>query len=407
MWRIFLWFGPVILVAIGAAIGLSGTPKSPSPPAELAFLTHYWQRPIPPQGPPPPTFTPLEASLAPQDCGVCHPVQYQDWQSSLHSQSMGPGVMGQLVELLESNAEEALFCQTCHAPLTEQLPKLQTSGSGSPTAENPHYQAALREQGLVCAACHVRQHQRFGPPKQPDAPPSPPVIPHGGVTRTAAFDRSEFCMGCHQFEADGFALNGRLLENTYQEWQASRYAKAGVQCQGCHMPGRRHLWRGIHDPEMVKGGVTITLTVAKPSYRPGETLKATLQITNSGVGHSFPTYVTPQVVIRFELLDNDGKPLQATQKEAVIGREVPLDLSRELFDTRIPPGETFAINYAHKVPRAGLRLRATVTVYPDHFYTRFFQANLANGQASKGRAQLQQALKRTQASPFVLFEQEV
>ena len=98
---------------------------------------------------------------------------------------------------------------------------------------------------------------------------------------------------------------------------------------------------------MVKAGVTITLTVAKPSYRPGETLKATLRLTNSGVGHYFPTYVTPQVAIRFELLDKDGKPLKATQKEAVIGREVPLDLSRELFDTRIPPGETFAINYAH------------------------------------------------------------
>jgi hypothetical protein len=315
--------------------------------------------------------------------------------------------MGQLVDLLDTTPGEALFCQTCHAPLTEQLPRLQPDGSQATVTANPHYQPALREQGLVCAACHVRQHQRFGPPKRPDAAPGPAVIPHGGVTRTAAFDRSEFCMGCHQFEEDGFALNGKPLENTYQEWQASRFATQGVQCQGCHMPDRRHLWRGIHDPDMVKSGVTVALTTARPSYRPGEVLEATLQITNSGVGHYFPTYVTPQVVIRFVLVDKKGQPLQETQKEAVIGREVPLDLSRELFDTRIPPGETVAINYAQKVPRAGLTLRATVTVYPDHFYTRFFQAILANGQASKGRAQLRQALERTQASPFVLFKQEL
>jgi hypothetical protein len=265
----------------------------------------------------------------------------------------------------------------------------------------------LREQGLVCAVCHVRQHARFGPPKRPEAPPSPPVLPHGGVTRTAAFERSEFCMGCHQFEEDGFALSGKLLENTHEEWKASRFAKEGVQCQNCHMPDRRHQWRGIHDPEMVKSGVTVELSAKKPSYRPGEMLQAALRITNSGVGHHFPTYVTPRVVVRFELLDKDGQPAPDTQKEAVIGRDVPLDLSRELSDTRIPAGETFTINYSQKVPRAGLTLRATVTVEPDYFYSKFFRAVLDGGQIAKGRAQIQQALKRTQESPFIIFKQEV
>jgi hypothetical protein len=54
-----------------------------------------------------------------------------------------------------------------------------------------------------------------------------------------------------------------------------------------------------------------------------------------------------------------------TQKEAVIGRDVPLDLSRELSDTCIPPGQTFTINYRQRVPRARLTLRAMVTVEPD------------------------------------------
>jgi hypothetical protein len=410
MRRLIIWLMLGVILVISATLGLSASRKPQSPAASAenkAFLDQYWRRPIPPQGAPPAAFTPIEASLTPQNCGACHPVQYQDWQTSLHAQSMGPGVVGQLVDMLDNNPEEALFCQTCHAPLTEQLPKVQPTGSGGGIVDNPHYQTALREQGLVCAACHVRQHERFGPPKQPDAPPSPPVVPHGGVTRTAAFERSEFCMACHQFEEDGFALNGKLLENTYQEWQASRYAKEGVQCQNCHMPDRRHLWRGIHDPEMVKSGVTIDLTTKKSIYRPGETLQGALRITNSGVGHYFPTYLTPRVVVRFELLGKDGQPVPDTQKEAVVGREVPLDLSDELFDTRIPPGETVTINYTQKIPRAELTLRATVTVEPDYFYSRFFQAILDGGQVAKGRHQIQEALKRTLESPFVIFEEQL
>ena len=410
MRRAIVWLMLGTLLVISVAIGLSASRQAQSPAAsaeDKVFLEQYWRRPVPPQGPPPAAFTPIEASLAPQDCGVCHPAQYQDWQTSLHAQAMGPGVMGQLVDMLENNPEEALFCQTCHAPLTEQLPKVQPTGSGGGIVGNPHYQTALREQGLVCAVCHVRQHERFGPPKRPDAPPSPPVVPHGGVTRTAAFERSEFCMGCHQFEEDGFALNGKLLENTYQEWQASRYAKEGLQCQNCHMPDRRHLWRGIHDPEMVKSGVTIDLTTKKSTYRPGETLQGALRITNSGVGHYFPTYLTPRVVVRFELLGKDGQPVPDTQKEAVVGREVPLDLSRELIDTRIPPGETVTINYTQKVPGPGFTLRATVTVEPDYFYSKFFRAVLDGGQGSKGRHQIQEALKRTLESSFVIFTQEV
>jgi hypothetical protein len=55
------------------------------------------------------------------------------------------------------------------------------------------------------------------------------------------------------------------------------------------MPDRRHLWRGIHDPEMVKPGVTVELSTKQTSYRPGQMLQAVLRITNSGVGHHVPT----------------------------------------------------------------------------------------------------------------------
>src|SRR5262249_46184845 len=46
------------------------------------FIARHWRTPLPPQGPPPPRFTPLEASLAPEACGTCHPAQLADWRTS-------------------------------------------------------------------------------------------------------------------------------------------------------------------------------------------------------------------------------------------------------------------------------------------------------------------------------------
>jgi hypothetical protein len=226
------------------------------------------------------------------------------------------------------------------------------------------------------------------------------------VTRTPAFTRSEFCSNCHQFSADGLALNGKLLENTYAEWKASPAARAGLQCQDCHMPDRRHLWRGIHDPEMVREGVEITLTTDQERYRPGDQVGAVLTITASRVGHAFPTYVTPRVVARAELLDADGQPIGATREERSIGRDVPPDLSREIADSRIPPGGRFSFAYRQPLERSGLRLRLTVTVFPDHFYVGFFEALLRTG-AGAGTAELRRALAAARRSAFSIFDREV
>jgi hypothetical protein len=224
--------------------------------------------------------------------------------------------------------------------------------------------------------------------------------------RSSAFLRSEFCASCHQFAPDGFALNGTLLENTLEEWRASPAARRGQQCQDCHMPDRRHLWRGIHDPAMVKSGVEITLTTARRRYRPGDELRATLTIASVAVGHAFPTYVTPRVLVRAELVDAEGQPVAGSAEERAIGREVPLDLSREIADTRIPAGGRFTLAYARRLDRSGLRLRVGVTVFPDHFYTGFFESLLASG-AGAGTEQVREALQASRRSVYTIFEREV
>lgn len=171
------------------------------------------------------------------------------------------------------------------------------------------------------------------------------------------------------------------------------------------MPDRRHLWRGIHDPEMVKSGVEIALTTDRARYEPDDKLHASLTITNANVGHYFPTYVTPRILVRAELTAG-GEVVPESREERAIGREVPLDLSREISDTRIPPGGQFSLEYRRRLDRPGLSLRVTVTVLPDHFYTAFFESLLAAG-AGTGSAQIREALEASRRSSFVIFDREV
>ena len=394
------------------ALTLPAAAADPVPPpggpsaAERDFIARHWRGAIPPQGPAPARFSPIERSLQPEACGACHPVQFSDWQASLHSKSMGPGIAGQLVEMARREPPSARSCAKCHAPVAEQRPELYEAGRLVP---NRDFDPALRARGIICASCHLRGHEHFGPPRRDGSTANRAPrdrLPHGGVTRTGAFLRAEFCASCHQFGADGLALNGKPLENTYAEWRTSPAARRGLQCQNCHMPDRRHLWRGIHDAEMVRSGLVITLRTDKARYHVDDRVQATLVIATPGVGHAFPTYVTPQVRVRAELVDVNDQSVAGSVEERVIARQVPLDLSREIADTRIPPGGRFTLDYARHLGGSGLRLRVTVKVLPDEFYTRFFEALLSAG-AGAGEESIRQALEATRRSPYTLYVQEL
>jgi hypothetical protein len=408
--RIWWWLtlGGLVLALSpgGRAASSSGAGPGSISPAEEQFLERHWRMPIAPQGIAPASFAPLERSLAPRDCGACHAVQFEDWRGSIHARSMGPGIAGQLVEMARRDPAGARACLVCHAPLAEQSPLTRTAAG---LTANPAFDPALQREGVVCATCHVRGHQRFGPPPRPDAqgrrvPRA--QLPHNGATYTGAYERAEFCAACHQFGPSGPSLNGKPLENTYEEWRGSPAARRGLTCQSCHMPDRRHRWRGVHDPEMVKSGVRVTLGLDRPRYRPGQRLRATVTVASVNVGHYFPTYVTPQVVVRAVLVGTDGQPIPSTVQEGIIGRQVPLDLSREIADTRIPPGGRFVLRYERELDEPGLGLRVTVTVYPDHFYTGFFAALLETGPGG-GEADIREALDATRRSPFEIFARDV
>jgi len=392
----------LVLVACGPEAGTSPPPAAAPAGDPAAFLERHWQRPLAPQGEAPTGFGPQEVSLAPAACGTCHPRQFEDWQTSLHSRAMGPGLVGQLQEMDADAVDEHQACLRCHAPLAEQAEALQRTLAAAPGAVAPRADGASHAHGLTCAGCHLRGHRRLGPPRRDGGTPAAgDALPHGGWEASAAFEDSRFCAACHQFEPDGFALEGKLLENTYEEWRASRHARDNRSCQSCHMPDRRHLWRGIHDPEMVKAGLAIETSAPAVS---GGRIKAELRIANHGVGHAFPTYVTPHVIVEIGQADESGAPIPDTVERHLIARDVSLDLSVERADTRILPDELRRYGYDRPLAARAARLAVRIRVEPDAFYAEFYRATLRDPGIGKGRQALLRALHDAERSGYVLYE---
>lgn len=297
----------------------------------------YWWLPVPPQGEPPSEHHPLTRELSAKVCGYCHPKQHQQWHESLHAQAMSKGLVGQLATTSQQNREA---CLSCHSPRSEQWAVWKAHGSS----------ALGKIDGIDCAGCHVRAYHRFGPRDVAETP-------HGKVKRLELFKRSEFCQKCHQFPpGQGTILNGKPLENTYNEWRASRYSREGKTCQSCHMPEGRHEFKGIHDPEMTRRGLQVhVLRTAQGMY---------VEAKNIGAGHALPTYGTPRITIRAETTEQ-GKVKHA---EFVIQRRVhwdPKDGWSEISDTRLLPDQSLELRLP-LMPNQGAKV--TVIVQPDQDY---------------------------------------
>lgn len=404
MWRIFCT-AAMLLALTGCNPNSAPGSASSRPIARAddhqAFLARHWQRPLPLQGTAASHYTKLETSLDPASCGACHIRQFEDWKTALHSRAMSPGLFGQLQEMGAEAADDHQACLRCHAPLAEQAEHLQqTLARGAqPAPQRPD--GASHAHGLTCAGCHVRNRQVFGPPRKDGSAPAPGQnLPHDGWQATEAFRDSRFCAACHQFEADGPALNGKLLENTYEEWRASRHAREGRSCQSCHMPDRHHLWRGIHDPEMVKSGLRIE--ASRPIVANGK-VSAYLQITNHGVGHAFPTYVTPRVTVEIGQESRKGKMIPESVERHLIARDVSLDLLTEKSDTRIMPDEVRRYVYGKALHPDAMALTVRIRVEPDAFYADFYRAALDDPEFRIGRKAVSEALRRAEQAPYAVF----
>jgi nitrate/TMAO reductase-like tetraheme cytochrome c subunit len=355
------------LFAIGSCTGAFGDQPFPDAGA-------YWAPPVEVEGDAA-QHHPTTRDLSARACALCHPRQYEEWRGSLHAQAVSPGLLGQLGAL---SLREQRGCLACHVPAAEQ----------QATWEARALEASAELHGVDCASCHVRGQQRFGPRARP-------ATPHGPVAAQEFFRSSAFCAPCHQFGADGVAVNGKPLENTYAEWRGSRQAQEGKTCQTCHMPGGSHRFAGIHDPAMTAGGLRVTAVRAPDGVE--------VEVGNEGAGHALPTYPVPRIQVRVNAADGAG----GTGLEHAIQRRMDWDAERgwrELADTRLMPGQS--VTLAHPLPAAAAA-EVTVEVEPDaDYFDRVYPALLEAlaGEASPEALELlQEARRRAGESPYVLM----
>jgi hypothetical protein len=233
-------------------------------------------------------------------------------------------------------------------------------------APNPDFDAGLQHEGVTCAACHVRNGRIVGVLGIVDAPHPVQQLDNP----------NEVCVRCHVVEGERwdtffrFPPCGTVAEIRSSASGASSTAgtsppsqpdqqqggtgeisvpdTASLGCVQCHMPlvkrplveggqvrpVRQHLWRGGHDPEMVKSGLQIDFgEVALAS--PGTRVFA-LGLTNVGAAHYLPTGIPDRhLTVALRLLDSAGKVLQEQRhrlRRTVIWRPFIIDL----WDTRLP-----------------------------------------------------------------------
>lgn len=295
----------------------------------------YWTLPIPFQGVAPDEHVEPTRDLSPAACGLCHVKQFREWSSSLHARAAGGGGLGQLPAFDE---ETGVSCLNCHAPGSEQQALFFAGDAGEVRSLD----------GVDCVACHVRRHRRYGPN-------SKPITPHGEVEALPLFRDSAFCSPCHQFPDWGERVNGKLLENTEQEWRASPYAAKGVGCRDCHMPAGSHEFKGIHDPGMSRRALRVDVRRGRRGIG--------VRVRNVGAGHAAPTYVTP----RIRVILRGGGP-EGAELEHSIQRRLDWDADgnwREVSDTRLLPDQELRLELELEPAADG---EAILLVEPDAFY---------------------------------------
>jgi len=252
---------------------------------------------------------------AAQTCATCHVDITQQWSASAHANADRRAnlLFGRMyfTSMKETRGATMVKCGACHEAesfVTNDFDKMRDVNS----------------EGVACVFCHAMSGTGV-------ATATPPVTlelgPYLGPIRDSVpvsshkskysdfLTKAEFCGTCHQYQNQ----NGILVSDTFGEWKRSKYAKTGVTCQQCHMPGEAgrissmgptrprvadHSFRGPDRDKALRGAATLTLRAGK---REGAMLHVIATVTNAGAGHAIPTGNDQHLIlIRVRATDSEG-----------------------------------------------------------------------------------------------------
>jgi hypothetical protein len=309
-------------------------------------------------------------SLKAESCGQCHQAIYEEWKSSIHSKAY----QDPFFHAYWTKDKHSWVCLNCHAPLENQQATL-IKNIPRDRVEKAHQEPNLQfdpeyqKEGITCAACHVRDGMILGPFEDSAAPHPTKFDPN--------FRTAQVCYRCHNVISGPAQFYNVGPCGTYAEYEGKFFMKErGFICQSCHMPeiqrpvatdgpirqGRQHLWRGGHDPEMIKRAVAIQV-VANPSEpKPGEKVEMTLTLINAGAGHKLPTG-DPDRHFTVEFMVEDRNQQTLERQKDTMGRWIMWQPAIvELYDNRLMPLASRDYTFTYRLPKDvdGLRLTARV-----------------------------------------------
>lgn len=309
-------------------------------------------------------------SLKAESCGQCHREIYDEWKTSIHSQAY----TDPFFQAYWNKDKHVWVCLNCHTPLENQQATLikeipRGRVEKAPQEPNPHYDADYQKEGVTCAACHVRDGVILGPFDDSAAPHPTKFDP--------SFRTAQLCSRCHNVVSGPAQFYNVGPCGTYAEYEGKYFMKErGFICQSCHMPevdrpaaegspirrGRRHLWRGGHDPDMVKRAVAIQVTSNPAVPKAGESLDVTLTLINAGAGHKIPTGDPDRhFTVEFEVVDRQGRIVERQQD--TMGRWIMWQPAIvELYDNRLLPLASRDYTFTYRLPEDsdGLTLKTRV-----------------------------------------------
>jgi hypothetical protein len=191
------------------------------------------------------------------------------------------------------------------------------------------------------------------------------------------FRSAEFCSRCHNVVSGPAQFYNVGPCGTYAEYEGEYWMKErGFICQSCHMPeierpvavggpirrGRQHLWRGGHDPNMIKRAVEIQVKTDTDAPKPGDRVGVTLTLVNAGAGHKIPTGDPDRFfTVEFTVEDGQGKVLE--RQSSTMGRWILWQPAIvELYDNRLLPLASRDYQFAYRLPSdaKGLILKTKV-----------------------------------------------
>jgi cytochrome c554/c'-like protein len=317
-------------------------------------------------------------NLQPSDnCRPCHLDITDQWSRSAHARAdrTKSFLFGRMYfySLKETRGGTMLACGPCHE-------------TASFVNQDFEFTRPVSQEGVACAYCHAVS----GPANQGIPPYVLNLGAYQGPLRdpiptrahrsayTGYLEKSEFCGACHVYSNQ----HGVKIADTYGEWKRSRYAKQGIGCQGCHMPGKpgRNSGEGPVRPRVADHSFSLdALTAARPraatitltgARRPrADTLRVFAVVTNTGWGHALPTGNDQNIaLIRIRVLGADGKIVWendpfAEWNVSVFGLILADELGnwpadtwnavKILRDRRIPAGGSARVRY--DIPLAGAK----------------------------------------------------